>query len=261
MVDMGYLEKIVVDLYNVKEIDIFPEGTQWKDSVKHYKTLLKTELNNDVELIDECVDVLHDCILENFGKPKKIAAVPEASTTIADVMYERQGVPNVRYRCEYQKYMDVAEFLGKKGMLKAAKEVRSLSDPKVAKTKLHGNGSPLIGIIEKYDRMVIIDNVTSSGKSIIEALDIYNNSAKVYDESLELGENFFIEEAAVFIVNDPAAVEVLENAGICVCYPLTSKSVMEILWDNQEDIIPERRQLLIDNYNILEKEVSIWDSF
>ncbi len=261
MVDMGYLKEIIVDLYTVKEIDIFPEGTQWKDSVKHYKTLLKTELNNDVELIDKCVDVLYDCIFENFGKPRKIAAVPEASTTIADVMYERHGVPNVRYRCEYQKYMDVAKFLEEEGMLKASEEVRSLSNPKIAKTKLHGNGSPLIGTIEKYDRMVIVDNVTSSGKSIIEALDIYNNSAKVYDESLELGENFFIEEAAVFIVNDPAAVEVLENADVSVCYPLTSKSAIDILWDNQEDIIPERRQLLIDNHKILEEEVSVWDSF
>ena len=258
MVDMGYLEKIVVGLYNVKEIDIFPEGTQWKDSVKHYKTLLKAELNNNVELIDECVDVLHDCILENFGKPRKIAAVPEASTTIVDVMYERHGVPNVRYRSEYQKYMDV---LKNEGMLKASEEVMSLSDPKIAKIKLHGNGSPLIGKIEKYDRIVIIDNVISSGRSIIEALEIYNNSAKVYDESLELGENFFIDEAAVFIVNDPLAVEVLENASVNLCYPLTSKSAIEILWDKQDDIIPERRQLLIDNYNILEKEVSVWDSF
>ncbi|MCK5234408.1 MAG: hypothetical protein KAI51_00025 [Candidatus Aenigmarchaeota archaeon] len=261
MVDMGYLEKIVVGLYNVKEIDIFPEGTQWKDSVKHYKTLLKAEINNDVELIDECVDVLHDCILENFGKPKKIAAVPEASTTIVDVMYERHGVPNVRYRCEYQKYMDVAEFLKNEGMLKASEEVMSLSDPKIAKIKLHGNGSPLIGTIGKYDKIIIIDNVVSSGKSIIEALEIYNNSAKVYDESLELGENFFIDEAVVFIVNDPLAVEVLENAGVDLRYPLTSKSIIEILWDKQDDIIPERRQLLIDNYNILEKEVSAWDSF
>ena len=261
MVDMGYLKEIVVDLYNVKEIDIFPEGTQWKDSVKHYKTLLKTELNNDVELIDKCVDVLHDCILENFDRPRKIAAVPEASTTIVDVMYERHGIPNVRYRCEYQKYIDVAEFLEEKNMLEAAAEVRSLSNPEVAKIKLHGNGSPLIGTIEKYDRMVIVDNVTSSGKSIIEALDIYNDSAKVYDESLELGENFFIEEAAVFIVNDPAAIEALEKAEVSVCYPLTSQDVINILWDNQEDIIPERRQLLIDNYNILEEEVSVWDSF
>ena len=260
-------EDLAVELFNAGEVKIYPEGINWKFCGEMHYRFEGRNLNSHPHLLNKCAKTMFELIYFEYGKYEdkdswnKIAAMPEASTSIVDVMTALFEVPNIRYRTQFQKYKDASRHLKEKGMDDAAQVLYEMSQPKINGTKTHGNGLPFIGEIEENDNIVIIDNAISSGGSILEGLGIYNDGAKSYDKSLEIGDTFKIDKVASMIVNSPQAIDLLEGNGITVVYLFTPKSFFETLWKNMERIDDDKRIILEENKSKIERDITYLENF
>ena len=216
--NINIIRKLPIELYRSGAIS-FGIYRLRSGRVSPYYIDLRVLVSNP-ELLRISARLMLDMINNISPKPTKLCGIPMTGVVLVSAISVLGGLPGIYIRKEPSIYRDIIKKAEASG-LECLEHLKGMLGG--LRGKAHGVSRLVDGVIEDNDRVLIVDDVVTTGETKLEAVEI------IKEESRRKGISIDILGVAVLIDREEGGFEELSKRGLKLYRVIGIREIIDIL--------------------------------
>lgn len=192
------------------------------------------------KLLSMTVELLSDLIESMEPRPTKLCGIPMAGSVIVSAAAAVKGIPGIYIRKEPMIYRDILQKISSDRNIDP-EHIDSLKRILGGfRSKTHGISRLVDGVIDEGDRILVVDDVITTGDTKLEAIEILEEEARRRGKRIE------ILGVAVLVDREEGGAELIARKGISFYRAARIRGIIESL--EKQGLIDRRAVEDIERY-------------